>query len=93
MTRNQHIYNNILELIGETPIVKLNRITADLNNLGTREAQSTIAGKFLEHFTDYPWIHIDTAGTPFLKEKDEYRSVGGTGYGTRLLFNFLKKFN
>lgn len=64
---------------------------ADLNNLGTREAQSTIAGKFLEHFTDYPWIHIDSAGTAFLKEKEQYRPAGGTGYGTRLLFNFLKR--
>jgi len=66
---------------------------ADLNNLGVREAQSTIAGKFLEHFTDYNWIHLDTAGTPFLDEKDSYRPVGGTGFGTRLLYNFLKKFN
>ena len=30
MTRNQNVYNNILELIGETPMVKLNRITSDL---------------------------------------------------------------
>lgn len=66
---------------------------ADLNNLGSREAQSTIAGKFLEHFTDYNWIHLDTAGTPFLDEKDSYRPVGGTGFGTRLLYNFLKKIN
>ncbi len=66
---------------------------ADLNNLGVREAQSTIAGKFLEHFTSYPWIHLDTAGTPFLDEKDHYQPAGGTGFGTRLLYNFLKKFN
>lgn len=64
---------------------------ADLNNLGVREGQSTIAGKFLEHFTDYNWIHIDSAGTPFFNEKKNYLPVGGTGYGTRLLFNFLKK--
>jgi leucyl aminopeptidase len=66
---------------------------ADLNNLGVREAQSTIAGKFLEHFTSYPWIHLDTAGTPFLDEKDHYQPAGGTGFGIRLLYNFLKKFN
>ena len=29
--RNKNVYNNILELIGETPMVKLNRITEDLN--------------------------------------------------------------
>ena len=66
---------------------------ADLNNLGVREAQSTIAGKFLEHFTDYNWIHLDAAGVSFLLEKDAYRPEGGTGFGVRLLYNFLKKFN
>ena len=66
---------------------------ADLNNLGTREAQSTIAGKFLEHFTDYNWIHLDAAGVSFLFEKDAYRPEGGTGSGIRLLYNFLKKMN
>lgn len=65
---------------------------ADLNNLGTREGQSTIAGKFLEHFTAYKWIHIDSAGTAFFNEKDGYKPAGGTGYGTRLLYNFLKKY-
>ena len=66
---------------------------ADLNNLGTREAQSTIAGKFLEHFTDYNWIHLDAAGVSFLFEKDAYRPEGGTGFGIRLLYSFLKKIN
>ena len=65
---------------------------ADLNNLGVRDAQSTIAGKFPEHFTSNPWIHLDTSGT-FLDEKDHYYSAGGTGFEPRLLYNFLKKFN
>lgn len=64
---------------------------ADLNNLGTREAQSITAGKFLEHFTDYNWIHLDAAGVSFLFEKDTYRLEGGTGFGVRLLYNFLKR--
>ena len=66
---------------------------ADLNNLGAREGQTSIAGKFLEHFTDYPWLHLDIAGVAFLHEKDNYRPEGGTGFGTRLLYHFLKKFN
>ncbi len=73
--------------------IPLKSSIADLNNLGVREAQSTIAGKFLEHFTGYNWIHLDTAGTVFLDEKDSYRPVGGTGFGTRLLYYFLKKIN
>jgi leucyl aminopeptidase len=87
-------YERLIEVpLWEEYAVPLKSPIADLNNLGAREAQSTIAGKFLEHFTGYNWIHIDTAGTPFLDEKDSYRPVGGTGYGTRLLYNFLKKIN
>ena len=65
---------------------------ADLNNLGAREGQTMIAGKFLEHFTEYPWIHLDIAGPAFIFEDEAYRAKGGTGSGVRLLFNFLKKF-
>jgi leucyl aminopeptidase len=87
-------YERLIEVpLWEEYALALKSPIADLNNLGSREAQSTIAGKFLEHFTDYNWIHLDTAGTPFLDEKDSYRPVGGTGFGTRLLYNFLKKIN
>lgn len=86
---------NTYERLIEVPLwdeyaTPLKSAIADLNNLGTREGQSTIAGKFLEHFTDYNWIHIDIAGTAFRKENDAYRPAGGTGYGTRLLYQFLK---
>ncbi len=87
-------YERLIEVpLWEEYALPLKSPIADLNNLGSREAQSTIAGKFLEHFTDYKWMHLDTAGTPFLDEKDSYRPVGGTGFGTRLLYNFLKKIN
>lgn len=87
-------YERLIEVpLWEEYALPLKSSIADLNNLGSREAQSTIAGKFLEHFTGYNWIHLDTAGTPFLDEKDSYRPVGGTGFGVRLLYNFLKKIN
>ncbi len=87
-------YERIIEVpLWEEYAKPLKSEIADLNNLGVREAQATIAGKFLEHFTSYNWIHLDTAGVSFLFEKDGYRPVGGTGHGVRLLFNFLKKFN
>ena len=66
---------------------------ADLNNLGVREGQTSIAGKFLEHFTSYPWLHLDIAGVAYYHEKEGYRPAGGTGFGTRLLYHFLKLFN
>jgi leucyl aminopeptidase len=90
----EETYERLIDVpLWEEYALPLKSTIADLNNLGIREAQSIIAGKFLEHFTDYNWIHLDTAGTPFLDEKDSYRPVGGTGFGTRLLYNFLKKFN
>ncbi len=64
---------------------------ADMKNLGPAEAGQITAGKFLEHFTDYPWIHLDIAGPAFLTSDDHYRIKGGTGTGVRLLFDFLLK--
>ena len=64
---------------------------ADLKNLGGPEAGAITAGKFLEHFTDYPYTHLDIAGAAFMLTPFNYRGKGGTGVGVRLLFNFLKK--
>jgi leucyl aminopeptidase len=63
---------------------------ADLKNLGPAEAGMITAGKFLEKFTDYPFIHLDIAGPAFAEKRDSYRNTGGTGIGVRLLFDFLK---
>lgn len=65
---------------------------ADMKNIGNRHAGAITAAKFLEHFTDYPWIHLDIAGPAFLNEKDSYRGVGGTGVTVRMLYRFLEKF-
>jgi leucyl aminopeptidase len=64
---------------------------ADLKNIGSEYAGAITAGKFLEHFTDYPWIHLDIAGVAYLSAKDHYRSKYATGIGVRLIYNFLKK--
>ena len=63
---------------------------ADLKNLGGAEAGAITAGKFLEHFTDYPYTHLDIAGPAFTQSSFNYRGKGGTGVGVRLLFDFLK---
>ena len=64
---------------------------ADIKNLGGPTAGAITAGKFLAHFTDYPYIHLDIAGTAFLTKRDSYRGLGGTGVGVRLLFNFINQ--
>jgi leucyl aminopeptidase len=64
---------------------------ADLKNLGGANAGHISAGKFLEHFTDYPWIHIDIAGPAYSNSASDYRTKGGVGVGVRLLYDFIKR--
>ena len=63
---------------------------ADIKNLGGPAGGAITAGKFLSHFTNYPWIHLDIAGPTFVKERYGYRGKGATGMGVRLLYNFIK---
>jgi leucyl aminopeptidase len=62
---------------------------ADIRNIGGVDAGMITAGKFLAHFTDYPFIHLDIAGPAYLEKKDSYRPAYGTGYGVRLLVEFI----
>ena len=64
---------------------------ADIKNLGGREAGAITAGKFLSHFTNHPWIHMDIAGPAFVNKEDNYRGNGGTGVGVRLLYEFFRQ--
>jgi leucyl aminopeptidase len=92
-TSGEEVFERLVELpLWEEFGLSLKSDVADMCNMGSREGQTIIAGKFLEHFTDYPWIHLDIAGTAWLFEKDGWRPKGGTGSGVRLLYNFLKKF-
>ncbi len=70
---------------------ELKSTVADISNLGKGEAGQISAGKFLQHFTDYPWIHLDIAGPSFLHAPITYRTAGGTGVGVRLLTEFIQK--
>ncbi len=64
---------------------------ADLKNLGGGNAGHITAGKFLQHFTEYPWIHIDIAGPAYISSSESYRTKGGTGVGVRMLYDFIKR--
>ncbi len=64
---------------------------ADQKNIGGKYAGAITAGKFLEKFTDYPYIHLDIAGPAFNKTDDFYRGRGGSGVGVRLLFDYFKR--
>jgi len=63
---------------------------AEIKNIGGPYGGAITAGKFLSNFVDYPWIHLDIAGPAFIESNWNYRTKGATGYGVRLLYNFLK---
>lgn len=65
---------------------------ADIKNVGGPYGGAITAGKFLEHFTDYPWMHFDIAGVSFATSKKGYTTNGGTGYGLRMLLDFLMHY-
>ncbi|MGD1889622.1 MAG: M17 family metallopeptidase [Cyclobacteriaceae bacterium] len=90
--------NQTYERLVELPLWKeyrgyLKSDIADLKNIGGRTAGAITAGMFLEHFTDYEWIHLDIAGVAFLDSSDGYRSKNGTGAGVRLLYRFFKNLS
>ncbi|MCW5907501.1 MAG: leucyl aminopeptidase [Chitinophagales bacterium] len=65
---------------------------ADIKNIGGAEAGAITAGKFLEHFVSYPWLHFDIAGPAYLMAEDGYRGKYGTAVGVRLVVDFLKNY-
>ncbi|MFN7312028.1 MAG: leucyl aminopeptidase family protein [Bacteroidota bacterium] len=62
---------------------------ADMKNIGGPIAGAITAGKFLEKFTKYPWMHFDIAGPAWNNSADAYRPKNGTGVGVRLMFDFI----
>lgn len=93
----QKAASNAGERIWELPLVKeykeLNKSeVADIANIpSTRYGGAITAALFLEEFVDgKPWVHLDIAGPAFVEKEQELGPKGGTGFGVRLLLNFLK---
>ncbi|SED83432.1 leucyl aminopeptidase [Arthrobacter alpinus] len=63
---------------------------ADISNMGGPAAGAITAALFLSEFVKgTPWAHLDIAGTMKSDSDDSWRPRGATGYGTRLLSEFL----
>ena len=66
---------------------------ADVANLGSTNwnKEAITAAKFLEHFVDknIPWTHLDIAGPAMNKFSRSYTKKYMTGFGVRLLFDYL----
>jgi leucyl aminopeptidase len=62
---------------------------ADIKNSGGRYGGALTAGAFLKEFVEYPWAHLDIAGTAYGKKGKAYTTKGATGAPARLLVEFL----
>jgi len=67
---------------------------ADIKNIGKKGlAGSVSAAKFLEFFIQdgLPWAHLDVAGVAWSDKPSYMFDKGATGFGVRLLDEFVKK--
>ena len=71
----------------------LNCQVADMKNItGARGAGSITAAQFLKRFVgEIEWAHLDIAGVTWSKKGTSLSRPGGTGFGVRLLDNFVRK--
>ncbi|XOB66021.1 leucyl aminopeptidase family protein [Deferribacteres bacterium DY0037] len=92
------VSGEIGEDIWELPLLeayqeRIKSDVADLRNIAKpgREAGSTIAGLFLQEFVDnWPWIHLDIAGPAYLETAHPVFGKHATGFGIRLITEFLQ---
>ena len=64
---------------------------ADMKNVGPREAGSITAAQFIKRFVDdgVAWAHLDIAGMAWSDKAGTLFDKGATGYGVRLLDQFI----
>jgi leucyl aminopeptidase len=64
---------------------------ADLRNVGGGDAGTILGALFLGEFVDgVPWAHLDIAGAAFADRELPLSPRGATGYGLRLLVEYLR---
>ncbi len=65
---------------------------ADIKNSGGREAHCILGGMFLQNFVEdgTAWAHLDIAGMADTPKELPYSPKGATGFGVRLLVNYLE---
>lgn len=64
---------------------------ADMKNSGGRAAGAISAAMFLKEFTDdYPWVHLDVAGTAYSENDLGHLPKGPTGIPVGLFVEFVR---
>lgn len=65
---------------------------ADIANAAGKTASSVSAALFIQEFTkSVPWAHIDFAGSCYLTKPKFFNPTKATGFGVRLLIDFLER--
>ncbi len=93
-TRLRNSGNEVYERLVEFPFWEeydelIKSDIAEIKNIGGPNAGAITAGRFLNKFVNYPYMHFDIAGPAFSKSNDSYRGKNGTGIGVRLMFDFF----
>jgi len=66
---------------------------ADMKNTGGRDGGVITAACLLSKFVQkYPWVHLDIAATGWIDKDRPYTPKGATGFGCRLLTQFLQDY-
>jgi len=95
----KNVANETYERVVELPLWEeyedeIKSDIADIKNIGNGSPAGAItASMFLKQFVTYPWIHLDIAGPAYIKAEDSYLNKNATGYGVRLIYQFLKNIS
>ena len=69
---------------------QISSVIADIKNDGGRGAGAITAAMFLKAFAgNTPWAHLDIAGTAWINDANLFIAKGATGFGVRLLADFV----
>ncbi|MEF2229019.1 MAG: leucyl aminopeptidase [Candidatus Cardinium sp.] len=75
----------------ESYLKSMDSIIADMRNTGNKKGGGSItAALFLKQFVEKTaWAHLDIAGTVWKEQPCAYHNAGATGFGVRLLVDWL----
>jgi leucyl aminopeptidase len=69
---------------------QIRSVVADIKNTGGRAAGALTAAAFLNEFVDYPWVHLDIAGTAYSESDLTIIPVGATGVPVGTFVEFVR---
>jgi len=77
--------------MGEAYNRQIDSDIADMKNIGGRPGSAILAAEFLKRFVgETVWAHLDIAGTTWKTTTSPTAPKGATGFGVRLLNQFVQ---